>query len=180
MVVPPEISLAVLWAKSNQSSGNSLTLTDIANIAIVAGNVAIVITLAFLVMQLKDTRNTTAHANAYAQAQAMNAFHHLLFSHDGLASLYKKGRSEPSSLSPQEKDRFFYACVAFFSAHENLYIACQTKVMPPGYFDAWDRALREDLADPGFQEYWEQEGAYYDEPFRYYVDGVIAGLAEAQ
>jgi hypothetical protein len=149
------------------------TLTAVSDIVQLVANFAVFATLAFLAYQIWDSRRVSSMVHAQAQSQAMNDFFLLLFSTDGLASLYRRGRQDPDSLSEEESARFFYACAALFSAHEHLFNACQAKVMPTGYFDAWDAGIKEDFKDEGLRRYWFEERLYYDIAFRDYVDKIM-------
>lgn len=152
---------------------NTFTIADLANIFQIIGNIAIVITLIFIGIQLNMTQKITAVSSAQMQVQALNSFYIALATDDDLAFIYRQGRKDPKRLNKKERARFFYTCVVWFSHHENLYEQCRTNHIPKEYFEAWDLAIREDLRDPGFWEYWQEEGAYYDKPFREYVDNII-------
>lgn len=159
---------------------SDVALRHATDIATIVGNVALVLTLGFLGWQLRASRHATAHVSAMTQTSTLTSLYWTLFKDPTLAELYTRGRDEPEKLSPDEKKRFFYACTTMFTYYENLYMACQSKLMPKDYFESWDPALREDLADAGFQEYWSLESQFYDKEFREYVNTVLDSLPHAE
>jgi hypothetical protein len=145
----------------------------IANWFQIAEAIAVVATLLFIAVQIRETRRIAAADSYQGLFQSVNQFYNTLSTTHGLAQLYIKGRKHPASLAEEERSRFFYACVQWFCFYENLYLQYSHGLLPKQYFDAWCEAFTHDLRDPGFVAYWKQERLDYAKEFRMYVDRTL-------
>lgn len=139
----------------------------------VGGNVAIVLTLFFLAWQTRLSQKATKSLCAQTSSSGFNTFYLTLASDGTLAELYRRGRKDPSTLDEIETHRFFYACVIWFTNHESTYMQWKKKLLPKDFFAAWDVALRDDLVDIGFREFWNIEGEFFDRKFRDYINAIF-------
>jgi hypothetical protein len=155
-----------------------IELATIANVFQIIEAVAVVATLLFIALQIRETRRIAAADSYQGLFQSVNQFYNTLSMNEGFASIYLEGRKNPAALNNEERARFFYACVQWFCFYENLYLQYSHGLLPKQYFDAWCGAFRHDLRDLGFVLYWKQERLDFAKEFRDYVDQIITSHGE--
>ena len=82
-------------------------------------------------------------------------------------------QADTKKLTEEQRLRFMYACVQLFCFYEDLFLQRSHGLLPKEYFNAWCKALEDDLRDPGFVSYWRQERLTYVSEFRRYIDDTI-------
>jgi hypothetical protein len=155
-------------------NANKWSLDDIVAATQIVSNIAVLIALIITLRQLTSTLRLASNSAVQSNAHALNGFYMSLATSNDLAHIYREGRKDPSSLNSMEEARFFYACVAWFAHHEQSFGQVQTGLLPAEFFASWELALREDLMDEGFKSFWIREGQFFDEPFRKFIDKIIA------
>ena len=154
-------------------SNLSIWLNNLAEIAQILAALAVIVTLIFIAVQVRETRRIASGGSYQTLLQNVNAFFNSLSTHEGLGRIYWNGRKDPSILDDDQQVRFFYLCVQWFCFFENLFLQYSHGLLPKEHFKAWCNALEEDLYDPGFLLYWQHEKFDYAEDFRNYVDHII-------
>ena len=149
------------------------TLDEINSISQIVAAIAVVGTLPFIAIQTRISRRIAEGDSYQSIVSSVNQFFSTLAITEGAADLYIRGRKDPTTLTDEERTRFFYASVQWFCFHENLYLQQSRKLLPKEYFEAWSEAFRHDLRDPGFVGYWQQERLDFALGFQNYVDEIM-------
>ena len=133
--------------------------------------IAVVITVIYLTMQIKD--NTKAlknqgHFNALTLTQSPVT---MTVNNKDLAAIVYKGYTTPDSLNPVERLRFYDHVFLSFNGWEYLYYAHQTESIPISLWLGAD-AYYGDLIDnkPGIHLFWKEYQNAFAEPFFSYAD----------
>lgn len=171
--VPPQrcLSLEPHEIVVNLPSMDRLSLT--VAISQIIANIAVIIAIIIAILQLRSTQSSASSVAEQYHTQAMNEFWMTLAADADLAYIYQKGRKEPGDLADKDKSRFFYTCATWFSLHELLFVQAQGDHVTDRYYKDWLEALREDMGDKGFQQYWLKERDYFDDEFMVFIDGLI-------
>lgn len=153
---------------------NTELLTTIAAIFSIFEALAVVASLLFINVQLREARRVSS-GNAYQSwLDSMNSFFSSLSASEDLGLIYWKGRAELTKLNKKEYSRFFYLCVQWFTLMENLHIQYQQKLIPDEFFHPWQNTIRADINNHrGLLQYWQLEGELYSPQFRSFVDSLI-------
>ena len=151
-----------------------MDINGVANLAQVVGNVAVVVALIIAIRQLSSSVSTNRSTSADSLVHALNDFYMALAANEDLAHIYRRGRADPTALNDKEHARFFFVCVAWFAYHEHLYIQWKTGNLPTAFYGPWELALKEDLTDPGFIQFWDLERQYFDPAFQEHIHGLTA------
>lgn len=154
-------------------SQTSTILSSVGNVFQIIEAIAVVATLAFIALQIRQARYEAAGNSYQAILQSANSFYSTLAMSEDFAHIYLTGRLDPSSLDDKQRARFFYGCVQWFCFYENMFLQYSHKLLPRQYFEAWRTALEEDLKDPGFRWYWHLEKSDFAPEFREYVDQIV-------
>jgi len=162
-----------------EDTGAWFTLDHFVSLTQIVSNLGVVLALVLTLRQLSSTVRLASDSAVQSNAHAINEFYMALATSDDLARIYREGRADPSTLNPTEAAKFFYTCVAWFAHHEQAFGQVQSGLLSKQFFDGWEAALRDDLVDLGFQQFWQAERSYFDQPFRDLIDGIIVGINAA-
>lgn len=153
-----------------------MTLSTAVDLAQLVGNLAVVVTVLLAIRQLATASLTSKTSSADALVHNLNGFYMTLAANSELAHIYRRGRAQPTSLNEQEHARFFFVCVAWFAYHEHLYVQWKERLLPDKFYGPWELALKEDLKDPGFRQFWELERQNFDTSFQEHITKLIGQL----
>ena len=148
-------------------------LQDWSNLAQVIGALAVVISLAYVGVQIK--RNTSAVRSATAQAIHNNYgdWYMNLMSDAELNRIALKGLKDYSSLNEIEKAQFIQTFMAFISFSQNAFYQWREKALSPWLWDGWELLTMNLLAAPGGEGFWKERGYVFGKEYRDYVEKVI-------
>jgi hypothetical protein len=143
-----------------------LNLQDLGNLGEFVGAIAVVVTLAYLALQIRQNTRALGHAEQRAILEDGNNWRANLIQDPKIAELYRKGLLDPDALDPIERLRFRMLLDALFVTWLYGFRAGQLT----GY--AFDPHIRGTLARPGGTQYWAHHKANFDPEFVQYVDSL--------
>ena len=151
-----------------------MTLDALANIGEVVGAIAVVVTLIYLAVQIRQSTQALRTEN-YTRALERVANMQALWSQDeGLSVLLAKGADDIGRLTPPERIRFTYAFLEAFGAFEFMYHAYQDGVIPEKVWTRWSVTVAWWLSTPGVQDWWHSLPVTFTEDFTEFVEGILA------
>jgi len=147
-----------------------MSLSDLANIGQVIGAIAVVISLIYVALQIRQ--NTSAIRSATAQSVHEHfANWYQSFARDAsLAEVGVKGLKDYSSLSEMEKARFVSTFMAFLSYGQNAFLKWRQGLLAPSLWLGWEQVLMNLLGAPGGKSLWKERHYLFGEEFRRYVE----------
>ena len=160
-----------------------MTLSDLAAIGSFISGVAVVVTLVFLLLQMRQ--NTQAVRAAASQAHAAN-FQQILtpIIEDGeVARLFRIGIGDVEKLTDDERTRFLLICSGIFRFYEAARLQWRHGQLDDGHWCSVDTQLREIIRYSGIQTFWSMRRDWHSPEFRAWVetlprDGLERGLYE--
>jgi hypothetical protein len=155
-----------------------LTLSELADLGEVAGGFAVVASLVYLAVQIRQNtravRGSTLHFNTELWA---NLFLHL--SEPATAQAYVAGMSGRPDIKPLHYTQFFFVCKTMFLALEDQFYQARQGILDPEIYAAYERATREQLlAFAGFRIWWQQLRSTFSPTFVARIDAMIASTPE--
>lgn len=150
-----------------------MTLSNWAALATIVQTFTVVVSLIFIARQLSQSRRIAEATSYQSIVDSVNNFYSSLATDPKLAAIYRGGRKEPEKLAEHQQFQFFYMCVQWFVFFENLYLQYKRGLLPSQYWNAWHRALIDDLAEPGLMEHWKVEYMNYSQEFQEFVASII-------
>ncbi len=132
-----------------------MTLSDLANIAEIAGGIAVVISLIYLAIQVRQNTDSIKSATLQANTALWSS---LLgnVAEPGAVEAYATGLSGKRDISPLQYTQFFLLCRGLFAAFENQHDQFQRGTLDEEAYKAYERAISEQLlAFPGFRMWWQ-------------------------
>ena len=150
-----------------------MTLQEVASIAEIAGGFAVVISLIYVGLQVRQ--NTAAVRSATAQAVHDNyAAWYLNLSNDpALNDLVIKGLKDYASLDQTEKARFIDTFMAFSSYGQNAFYQWKQGTLSPQLWVGWEALIMNLVGTPGGREFWRERGYTFGNEYRDYIINVI-------
>ena len=156
-----------------------MTLEQIGNLAEAVGAIAVVISLIYLAIQLRQNtqsvRSATYQAIVGAAAQANIA----LFQDRALARILRVGSEDPMQLDEDERAQFSFICTQFFDLFENLYLQYEHGSLDDDYWLPRRGAYLDLFRTPGFAHCWAQRKEDYSRSFGGFVDAELSRPSES-
>ena len=147
-----------------------MSLSDLAAIGSFISGVAVVVTLVFLLLQMRQ--NTQAVRAAASQAHAAN-FQQLLnpMIEDGdVARLFRVGMGSVETLTDDERTRFLFICSGIFRFYEAARLQWRHGQLDDGHWWSVDTQLREIIGYSGIQTFWGMRRQWHSPEFRGWVE----------
>lgn len=155
-----------------------MTLVDLANIGQVVGALAVVASLIFVGLQVRQ--NTKA---ARATALQMNADYWLAYftmlADKQFSEIYSKGALGRVELEGGQFGQFFFLCRATFMGCENQHHQYLAGLLDDDAYRGYEATIREQIAAfPGVRAMWQLVRHTYGTEFAKFLDKQIASADE--
>ena len=152
-----------------------MDLDALGNIGEFVGGLGVVVTLAYLGLQIRQNTRTVRASYHQAASDSVITIQCQLASDAELGEIFRRGQVDRSTLSEKEIPRFNYIMAAF-----TRIIETQHSHYARGLIDAeqWARyldTLRVYAGRPGFVEWWQSRNIPFRPGFSALVDKTITG-----
>ena len=138
-------------------------------------SIAVLITLIFLVVQLRQNSKLMRRANV-RQANDANSRSLVALLDEGVSKLFIKGLNSLESLSEVERYRFDNAFANWLYACEEAFVDEREGMFPTDQFVKYANAVPGYLTTPGGKQWWEESQTWFNPTFRVDVDRLCANL----
>ena len=150
------------------------TLQDWANLAGIIGNVAIIVSLLFVGLQISDTTKEMRAETAHNATAALQTWYNEVGTNEQAAKVFRKGMNDASSLSKDEALQFIMSVHSVMLAYQSIYFLGIEGTLDSDMNIAMSSALEAAVPTQGFRWYWQQRGRHFTSEFRGFVDQNIA------
>ncbi len=150
-----------------------MNLDQLGNIGELVGGVAVVVTLAYLAIQIRQNSRSVRASTNHAITEQLNDLNLRLGLDPGAVDLMMRGAQNREGLQSQERVRHTLLMRAVLGNYQDIYVQfCE------GMCDseAWELAkigLRELVSTPSFAAWWERQQEHLRSSFRSEVDALI-------
>jgi hypothetical protein len=156
----------------------NVLLADWANIAEVAGAIAVVVSLVYLAVQVRQNtvtvRNSTLHSNTALWSTLLTKI-----AEPGMVEAYLAGVSGKRDIDPLRYTQFFLLCRSLFVAFENQYYQYRQGALDGETYKGYERSISQQLlAFPGFRLWWQQSKDVFSPTFVEHVDDMMSRVKE--
>ncbi len=152
---------------------SDMTIQDWGSIGEIIGGIAVLVTIFYLAIQLRQSTQA-AHRHTYnTAADSMAQFSWNLAKNPYLQKLYRTMLRAPDSLSDDELLQAETILDAYLTLMESYYLH-NIQFGEELSQARWGRILSRIFVTPGGQRYWAQRRWQFHEEFAKYVDGLIA------
>jgi hypothetical protein len=151
-----------------------MTLADLGSLGEFVGAVAVVLSLVYLAVQIRqNTRSTRASMiqAVYSQASSFSA---LLGGNLQAARVWRIGLTSPDELNEDETWQFISLATGMFRSFEAMFTQFQQTTHDRVAWEPWEASMLGFLGAPGFKVFWGLRRQSFGPAYRDYIDGLIA------
>ena len=149
-----------------------MTIQDWGAVGEIIGGIAVVITLIYLVVQIRESTRAT-HRNMYSSASAdVSRFWLELAKDMVLYEDFTQMLRDPESMDQQNRDRAYLVMDSFLSLLESYFLHNRDygEVLSQ---ERWGRMLARFFGTPGGREYWQARRNAYQDEFAEYLNEIV-------
>ena len=155
-----------------------MNLEQLANLGELIGGLAVVASLIYLAIQIRQNTQTVRSATLASNTDIWSNMLTLIASSD-LTDAYLLGSSGKQELTPKQLLQFFLICRALFVSFENQYYQFTVGTFDEDTYLGYERSFKNQiLIFPGFQAYWRQTRAEFSPKFIARMDGLLTEVPE--
>ncbi len=147
-----------------------MTLEEFNFIAEIIASIAVIASLIYVALQIKQNTAATHATAAQSFAEADNGFVGLINTSNNLADILHRGAMGLSELKGGELIQFMAFNDAAFMAMHSAYCQWDKGTLDDRLWSSFKHAILGMLAQPGQQEWWQLRRHWYDESFRKYIE----------
>lgn len=150
-----------------------MELQDLANLAQLISGVAVIVSLFYLAIQVRQNTASMRTENFGRALDRVSAMQSLLFEHGTLARLQSRGVLDPSTLTREERLQFTWWLTEAFGAFEFMFHQAQSGALPDEVWSRWSATTAWWISFPGVQAWWRARPTPFSKSFTSFVDALI-------
>jgi hypothetical protein len=155
-------------------------LEALGNLGDFVGGLAVIVTLAYLAVQVRQNTRQLERTAAISKAAAYQNLTTLIVEGNAristnreFAELRMRGRQALSNLDEVDQNRFLVSMSSVFRIMENLHQQNAASLLSDDEYSSWQHMLRMHLSYPGAREAWRQIAPAFSPGFRDVVEGIL-------
>jgi len=150
-----------------------IDLQSLANLGEVIGAAAVVASLLYLALQVRQNSKAQRTENYARALERVSAFQAVLSQDNDLARIFAKGVWDTSKLTGLEKIRFTWSLYEAFGSFEFMFHTYETDEIPEEVWNRWSQTVAWWLIFPGVRQWWMNRPVNFTESFTSFVESVI-------
>jgi hypothetical protein len=150
-----------------------IDLQSLANLGEVIGAAAVVASLLYLALQVRQNSKAQRTENYARALERVSAFQAVLSQDGDLARIFSKGVRDTSELTGLEKIRFTWSLYEAFGSFEFMFHTYKTDEIPEEVWNRWSQTVAWWLNFPGVQQWWMNRPVNFTESFTLFVESLI-------
>ena len=147
-----------------------MTLNDFANLGQIIGGVAVVISLIYVALQIRQNTNAVRSATAQTVHEHFSKWYHLAAADDELAKIVATGLRDYGALSEQQRVRFIATFMAFLSYSQNAFLKWREGLLASPLWLGWELVIMNLVCAPGGKAFWKERAYMFGDEFRRYIE----------
>ena len=148
-----------------------MTLEALGNIGEFLGAIGVIVSLAYLAMQIRQNTNAVKAASHHALNDAFSDFLELLINNRRAAKILGAGIKDLDALDEEDRDTFYSLLSLLFNHFENTFFHYQRGLLDEGQWQRWRIAIGWYAGFPGVAMWWKNRSAVFSKDFREFVAG---------
>ncbi len=154
-----------------------MSLDQAALLAEIIGGAAILLTLVFLVLELRRNTAATRSATHQTQVDSTVGLQAMLVNDAALAGIILKANADISSITSEDNLRLQYLYQSHFNLWHSAYWNKREGLLSEHAWHTWDKGMNLILKNQqACRQAWKQGGELYDEDFQAYVDEILESI----
>ena len=134
------------------------------------GAIGVVITLAYLALQVRQNTQATQAASHHAITDSLNHGNIAMASDPELTQIYLTGMTDRASLSEVERQRFDSLFLAYFHVFDTLFFSSSNGTGAHSLLLAEEKGFSHLMNLPGIKAWWKDNPFAFSPEFRSYME----------
>jgi hypothetical protein len=151
-----------------------MSLSDWANIAIIVQGVVIIVSLGFVLYQLRENARLTRAANTQKLVELTSPFTLQLMQDRGTAELWVQGAQKYDTMDSVDKERYSNLVSWWLIFYANIYYQQRQKLLDEEIYAPWSHDLEYFIATQNLEQLWGELKEFFQPIFVEHVDRLIA------
>jgi hypothetical protein len=149
-----------------------VTLSDLSNLGTFVSALAVVASLIFVGIQLRQNTRAVKATASQAHTAHWQAMLTPVIEHEDVAEIYRRGLSGMDSLTDNERVRFIVLVGAMFRFAESARLQWLHGQLEDAHWMNMERNLTALAGNPGFKGYWAIRRDWYASDFQVWYDAL--------
>ena len=151
-----------------------MSLTDLASIGSLISGIAVLASLIYLGLQVRQAKLHQQAAILVARADRAVGLN-IQFGHPDMVAAFGKGMLGRPDLTEAELFQFIFMCRAIFFSYEEPFIQHRAGLLNEAAFQGLIKAATLTFAAPGIRAQWLRLRGQFRDDFVHFIDGLAAG-----
>ncbi len=151
-----------------------LKLSEMSHVAEIIGAIAIVVSLAYVGVQVKDSAEATRSAAVNDASVAVQSWYLEMGSNPEASDLWFNAMTSPEPLPTHDEFQFMMMMHAVLLGMQNSYLLAQEGTIDTEFREGITTAIVAVKDLPGMMRYWRQRRDFFHSGFAEYIDGLLA------
>ena len=152
-----------------------MNLQDFASVAEIVGGVAVVVSLIYVGLQLKDSTSAVRSGAASDATMSMQSWYLEMGSNRQASEIWFSAMTSPEPLPTHDEFQFMMSMHAVILGMQNSFLLSKEGTLDAEFREAVTTALVSVKDLPGMDRYWRQRRGYFHTGFAEYVDTLLTG-----
>ncbi len=157
-----------------------ISLQDLGSIGEFVGAVAVVVSLIYLAVQIRQNTRAVRAYSFHAATDSFNLLNTTIAHDESLARIFRLGSEELGNLNEDERVRFNFLFLGALRVFETLYYQNKQGTGDPALWTAETSTMIALLTAPGGREWWESNPLSITLEFRNFVEAEILTKAPGE
>jgi hypothetical protein len=146
-----------------------VTLEALGNIGEFLGAIGVVISLAYLGLQIRQNTNAIKASSHHSLNDSFSSFLELLINNRRAAKILEAGIMSLEGLNDEDRDTFYAVLSLLFNHFENTYFHYQRGLLEEAQWTRWRIAIGWYVGFPGVAVWWANRAQVFSEDFGAFV-----------
>jgi hypothetical protein len=155
-----------------------IDLGDIGNLAEAVAAIGVIVSLAYLAVQIQQNTNAIQAASYQSVADQIADFQQGLAQNRDLARIYLTGIENPEQLTPTEKVQFEYHLGMLFARFDTAVELYNRGMIDERAMTPYSRFILYHFQFPGVAEYWENSDVFFSDAARSCIEDLLKNSAQ--
>jgi hypothetical protein len=153
-----------------------MSLSDLASLGSFVNGIAVLISLVYLSLQVRQTKRNQQIAIRHSRATRIVELQ-LALADTAVADAWLHGSGSPQEITPTEVSQYINLCRALFFHFEDSFYQREEGLLNDDAFETVVAGARLSARSPGWRAAWGIARPNFGGRFRDFLDGVVAGAA---
>jgi hypothetical protein len=153
-----------------------MSLSDLASLGSFVSGFAVLISLVYLALQVRQTKRNQQIAIRHSRATRVVELH-LALADAAVADAWLHGSASPQAITPTELSQFINLCRALFFHFEDSFYQREEGLLNDDAFETVVAGVRFSARSPGWRAAWKMARPNFGGRFLDFMDGLVARSA---